>query len=141
MSAESLDVFFYGLFMDADLFEAKGLRPRDPRRARIEGYGLRIGERATLVPAADEMAHGVVMALTEDELARLYAEPSVSDYRSELVEARLDDGRPLTVACYLLPKELAGGEVNRQYAAELAELVRRLELPAEYVAEIERLRG
>ncbi len=89
--------------MDADLFEAKGLRPRDPRRARIEGYGLRIGERATLVPA--------------------------------------DDGRPLTVACYLLPKELAGGEVNRQYAAELAELAHRLGLPAEYVAEIERLRG
>lgn len=53
MSAGSLDVFFYGLFMDADLFEAKGLRPRDPRRARIEGYGLRIGERATLVPADD----------------------------------------------------------------------------------------
>ena len=50
-------------------------------------------------------------------------------------------GRPLTVACYLLPKELAGGEVNRQYATELAELARRLGLPAEYVAEIERLRG
>ena len=43
-------VFFYGLFMDADLLVARGLGPRRPRKARIEGYGLRIRERATLVP-------------------------------------------------------------------------------------------
>lgn len=116
--------------------------PTSPANAANEGYGLRIRERATLVPAVGETAHGVVMALTADELARQYAEPSVSDYRSELLEARLDeDDRSLTVACYLLPAWRTGGEVNREYAARLAELGRRLGLPSGYVDEIEHLAG
>lgn len=139
MSGETVDVFFYGLFMDAELLAAKGLRPRDARKARLEGYALRIGERATLVPAEGETAHGLVMALRADELARLYAEPSVADYRSERSEARFDDGTRAEVACYLLGAERAGTGVNRQYAAKLAQLARRLGLPGRYVADIERL--
>ena len=54
--ATSESVFFYGLFMDADVLRQKGVDPRGFRLARVEGYGLRIGERATLEVSEAEQA-------------------------------------------------------------------------------------
>jgi hypothetical protein len=45
-----IGVFFYGLFMDADLLRARGAVPTDVQHASIRGFSLRIGARATLVP-------------------------------------------------------------------------------------------
>ena len=47
MSARSIDVFFYGLFMDTELLRAKGVDPVNVRSACIPGFALRIGQRAT----------------------------------------------------------------------------------------------
>src|SRR5258705_14000246 len=50
MTTRHIDVFFYGLFMDADALRAKGLHPVDPRAACVRGFALHVGQRATLVP-------------------------------------------------------------------------------------------
>ena len=70
-------VFFYGLFMDADILRSKAIDPAGPRRASVSGFALRIGQRATLVPDPDGRAHGVLMELQHEEIDRLYADPSV----------------------------------------------------------------
>src|SRR5262249_5931502 len=62
------DVFFYGLFMDEDALRAKGLEPRDADRASVEGFELRIGERAALVPKPDSTVHGLVISLSLAEV-------------------------------------------------------------------------
>ncbi|MGI9305084.1 MAG: hypothetical protein ACR2RB_20615 [Gammaproteobacteria bacterium] len=59
---DTANVFFYGLFMDMDLLREQGLQPDDPRQARLDGYGLRIGERATLVASQREQVFGIVAA-------------------------------------------------------------------------------
>jgi hypothetical protein len=51
MDERRVDVFFYGLFMDAQLLDAKGVRPADIRPAAVPGFAVRIGVGATLVPA------------------------------------------------------------------------------------------
>lgn len=51
MSDRRLDVFFYGLFMEVAVLRKIGLTPVNPRRAYVEGFALRIGQRATLVPS------------------------------------------------------------------------------------------
>jgi hypothetical protein len=43
MSARRIDVFFYGLFMDADLLRSKGVHPENVRQACAPGFALRIG--------------------------------------------------------------------------------------------------
>lgn len=131
-----LDVFFYGLFMDADLLRAQGFDPRDPRLASVAGRALLLGARATLVPASGGRVHGMVMALTHAEIDRLYAEPSVAAYRAEPVVAELNEGRGVAALCFNLPEAPSAADSNPDYAIKLAAVARRLGLPEEYIASI-----
>jgi hypothetical protein len=62
-SARRALVFFYGLFMDHTLLEAKGFAPADVELGSITGHSLRIGRRATLVPESGGRVYGAVMTL------------------------------------------------------------------------------
>jgi len=133
MTSRRIDVFFYGLFMDEELLRGKGVEPTNPRQACVPGFGLRIGQRATLVPDAQARAYGVVMQLSHDEIERLYAEPSVRVYRPEAVVAEFGDGAHVPALCFNLPVPPQPGEANEEYARKLRDLARRLGLPADYV--------
>jgi hypothetical protein len=131
-----IDIFFYGLFMDAELLRGRGVEPAETRAASVAGFALRVGQRAALVPHAGARAHGIVMRVTHDEIARLYADPSVQAYRPEAVLAELADGTPIPALCYNLMSPPPPGEADPQYAARLRDLARRLGLPADYIAQI-----
>ncbi len=128
-------IFFYGLFMDFILLKEKGFHPSEPKLAHVDGFGLRIGERATLVPAKNERAYGIVMSLSEDEANALYGEVSVVDYVSEELTAITSEGMAIEVLSYNLPLEMLSGK-NKRYAKSLAEVAQRIGLPPTYVGEI-----
>jgi hypothetical protein len=130
------EVFFYGLFMDRALLADKGLQPLNDRPAKIEGYSLRIGKRATLVPTPNSVVHGIVMTLSNAELHSLYNESSVRDYRPEWVTAVFSDDTPHSVLCFNLPDPPKPEEHNEEYATKLKALANRLGLPADYVDSI-----
>jgi hypothetical protein len=88
MQEQRIDVFFYGLFMDQQLLEAKGVHPTDIRLAVVSGFVLRIGARAALVPTPASQVHGLLMKLSHADIEKLYAEPSVRAYRPEPVPWR-----------------------------------------------------
>ncbi len=132
----TIDVFFYGLFMDEDLLRTKGLTARQVRSASLEGFELRIGDRATLVPINSGRVFGVVASLSHEDLARLYSEPSVQAYRPEAVLAQLLDGKAIAALCFNLIDPPAAHERNPEYAAKLRALVERLQFPTDYVASI-----
>lgn len=67
--------------MDAELLRSKGASPLNIRRAGVPGFGLRIGERATLLRNPDACTYGVLVELTHEEIEQLYSEPSVRGYR------------------------------------------------------------
>lgn len=135
-SDETVDVFFYGLFMDADALRSRGLDPRYPRLASVPAMALRIGARATLEPDEASTAHGIVMTLTAVDLAKLYAEPGVATYKPQAVSAVGADGMQIRAVAYLLPAKTVG-PANVDYAGKLAKLALRLGLPAAYVRQIE----
>lgn len=132
----SVEVFFYGLFMDESLLRAKGLSPLNRRAAYVEDFQLLIGARATLVPREGARAYGFVYTLTRGEVGALYSDESVSAYRSEAVTARLEDGRAARALCFNLPAPPSAEERNTLYASKLSELAERLGLPPEYVSSI-----
>lgn len=136
MRPRLIDVFFYGLFMDAESLEAKGFHPVNGRQARVAGMALHIGRRATLVPDPRRSTHGVVFGLTHDEIDRLYAEPSVAAYRPEAVIAQLADRSCVPALCFNLPPSDEAVEPNPDYAEKLRVVADRLGLPADYVASI-----
>ena len=117
--------------MDEDLLRAKGLDPRDGERAAVEGFALRIGQRASLVPAAGSYVHGFVFSLTLPELDLLYAEPSVQAYKPEAVLARLVSGGVIAALCYNLPEPPPPTERNPAYATKLRAVAQKAGLPAD----------
>ena len=66
--------------MDKSLLATKGIEPSDVKLGFVEGYGLRIGKRATLVRCPDSRAYGAMMDIVPSEVTELYAEESVADY-------------------------------------------------------------
>jgi hypothetical protein len=129
----SVDVFFYGLFMDENALREKGFRPANARQASVDGFSLRLGTRATLIPDPAKRVHGMLMSLTHRELDQLYAEPSVAAYRPEAVIARFPEGGNIAALCFNLPMVPAAVEFNSDYAARLQAVARKLGLPESYI--------
>ena len=136
MEPRRISVFFYGLFMDAELLLSKGVHPMHPRHARLPGFALRIGQRATLVPSPGSSAHGIIFDLSHADIEKLYSEASVSAYRPEAVLAQLADGSDIPALCFNLVLPPAQEEANPEYAARLRDLAHRLKLPPGYVDSI-----
>jgi hypothetical protein len=136
MASRSIDVFFYGLFMDAEALRAGGFHPVNARQACVAGMALQIGRRATLIPNPVSCAHGFVIGLSHKEVEKLYAESSVAAYRPEAVIAQLVDRSCVPALCFNLPLPDEPVEANPEYAEKLRAVVSRLGLPAAYAASI-----
>jgi hypothetical protein len=134
--ARAADVFFYGLFMDPDLLRAKGLNPERVEQASVQGFSLRIGQRAALVRTSGARVHGVVMSLTLPELDALYSEPGLQAYRAEAVLAKLSQGGTIAALCYNLPESPSATERNTEYCARLKAVAERMGLPPDYIDSI-----
>jgi len=137
MGSRLVDGFFYGLFMDADVLREAGTRPANFRRAHVEDFALRIGQRATLVPSPGARAYGMLIALTHADLDRLYGAPGLEMYRPEAVLARPFEGEAVPALCYNLVEAPEPHERNADYAKRLRSVLERLGFPAEYVASVE----
>ncbi len=135
MSTNEIMVLFYGLFMDKSLLASKGVRPTEPAIGYVDGYGLRIGKRATLLPEANSRAYGVLMKITSEDAAALYSEPSVADYVAEPVVVKLPGNIQVSAVCYNLPAARLTG-TNPEYAAALLTLATKLGLPDSYLGHI-----
>ncbi|HSD68411.1 MAG TPA: gamma-glutamylcyclotransferase family protein [Woeseiaceae bacterium] len=135
MSTNETKVFFYGLFMDESLLASKGVHPTERTIGYVDGYGLRIGKRATLLPQANSRAYGVLMTIASEDVAALYSEPSVADYVAEAVVVTLPGAIKVSAVCYNLPAAKLAG-TNPEYAAALLALATRLGLPDTYLAHI-----
>ncbi len=135
MNTEQVAVFFYGLFMDESLLASKGISPSRATVGHVDGYALRIGRRATLVPDESNRAYGVLMTMRAEDVRALYSEESVADYVSESVSVVLPDGTLETALCYNLPESTMKG-TNSQYANSLLTLAGKLGLPSDYLQQI-----
>jgi Gamma-glutamyl cyclotransferase, AIG2-like len=136
MVERQIKVFFYGLFMDADLLRTKGIVAVNQRPAKLDGFGLRIGRRATLVPANDECSYGVVMSLTRQDLRTLYSAPGLEEYVPETVSCMTLTGERVSALCYNLKKPPGPAEANSEYARQLRDVLTKLRFPEEYIDRI-----
>jgi hypothetical protein len=128
-------VFFYGLFMDENLLARKGIKPSEINLGFVDGYGLRIGERATLIRCPDSRAYGAMMDIAPSDATELYSEESVSGYVPEPVIVELMDGKQVEATCYNLPSDKVTG-TNKRYADSLLEIATRLDFPDFYLDQI-----
>ncbi len=131
-----VDAFFYGLYMDETVLAKAGVTPRSARKARLDGFALKIGQRATLVRDSGGIVWGMVFALTSDDLAKLYGGPGLDAYRPEEVEVALENRAIIPARVYNLPQAPAPDERNPDYVAKLKAVLTRLGFPADYIADV-----
>jgi hypothetical protein len=136
MTDRRIDAFFYGLYMDVDVLRDASVVPVNPRRAYVDNFTLRIGQRATLLPAAGARAYGMLIALSHQELERLYTAPGLEQYLPEAVLAQPLEGTPVPALCYNLREAPAPHERNPDYATRLQRVLTRLNFPPSYVAAV-----
>ena len=129
-------VFFYGLFMDKRRLASCGVIIIDQVVACLQGYRLRIGERATVIADAESCVCGILATLSSEQLYSLYSQESVADYIPETLSAVTPGGTSVQVICYTLPPDKIRG-TNKRYAKALLELVRQLRFPQSYIRQIE----
>ncbi len=130
-----MKLFFYGLFMDENLLAKKGIAASNAIVGYVDGFRLRIGERATLQCCPGARAYGVMMEISADQVRELYAESGVADYVPESVTVELIDGSNNEASCYNLPSNKVTG-TNKRYAEALLEVANQLDLPESYIEQI-----
>jgi hypothetical protein len=135
MNTNEIAVFFYGLFMDKSLLDSKGIYPTELTIGYVDGFGLRIGNRATLLPEPNGRAYGMVMKIASEKVAALYSEKSVADYVAEPVVVNLPGDVQLSAVCYNLPAAKLAG-TNPEYATALLALATKLGMPESYLGHI-----
>ena len=135
-SERRIDAFFYGLFMDESILRQSGVTPVNPRRAYVDDFALRIGQRATLVPHTGARAFGMLLALTHAGLQSLYSAPGLEHYRPEAVLAQQLEGPSVPALCYNLREAPHPDERNPDYARRLQGVLRNLGFPREYIESI-----
>lgn len=138
MNERRIDVFFYGLFMDEAILHKNGLKPAMLRKAYLEDYTLKIGNRASLIPAKGKKAYGLVIKVDETATLKLYTESSVADYVPEAVKVVTTTGVQVNATCYNLPLAHITG-TNTAYAQALYVLARSLDFPEDYLEHIKLL--
>ena len=131
-----MEIFFYGLFMDAKILSENGIQASNPRKGYLENYTLKIGNRASLIPSENERAYGILMTIADTAIHALYAEPSVADYIPEDVIVVVSySNKQVPAICYNLPDDLLDG-ANANYAKALYKLAKKVGFPEEYLVKI-----
>jgi hypothetical protein len=136
MTDRRVDGFFYGLYMDLEILREAGVAPASPRRAYVDDFALRIGQRATLLRSAGARAYGMLYAVTHTELDRLYTAPGLEHYRPEALIAHPLGGPPTPALCYNLGEAPRPQERHPDYAERLRRALTTLEFPPEYIASV-----
>ncbi len=128
-------VFFYGLFMDTTLLASKGVPTDNCRTARLAGFRLLIGDRATLVRKDENETYGVLVDVSENSLKQLYAADGLQDYEPIKVTVELADDSKISATSYVLP-DVPLTAPNTGYTESLLCLADKLRFPQSYLADI-----
>ena len=132
-------VFFYGTFMDTAVLAEYGVAAAGAAAASVGGYELVVGPRVNLVRAPWGRVYGALVAVTHDDVARLYTgleQRYGIRYAPEAVLAQTRDGQHVAAQSYIA-HEMAPGEPAAAYVRQLAGCIRALGLPEWYAAYVE----
>lgn len=118
------------------------VHPREPRRARLDGWDVRIAPRATLVPSDRACVYGILAGVTHTELAVLY-EKDWFGFGTYLPEAVLVDeggGRFAPALCYVA-WQMAPGNPTSDYLDTLVATATEFDFPSWYIERIRSFAG
>ena len=122
------EVFYYGLYMDPDVLQQKGVEARNPRICRLENCELRVGNKATLLRSPGKFANGILYSHTHAEIDSLYRGTGLTEYAAEAVLIKIGDEYIAALCCNLIEPPRSD-ESNPEYEEKLISVMKKLGVP------------
>lgn len=133
---ETVEAFFYGLYMDPDLLNSLGFNPSQPVVACVESYALDLRGPAKIIPSQGSTVWGTLMTLPASDLDAMYAFDTTKHYKPEKVTVKTVEGSVVSACCYNLPVN-SSGTINKDYLEKLIPTAHKLGLPGDYIKTLE----
>ena len=125
-----VEIFFYGLHMDAESLRQKGVVIRQPRLATILHHRVAVREKAMLLREKDALAYGMLYQLTHAEIDMLYQHQT--GYRAEAFLA--NDGEHEVCAVSMVHIEPPiDSPVDYDYVSRLRTVLEQLGFPVDHL--------
>ncbi|MFL9881025.1 hypothetical protein PQR63_21680 [Herbaspirillum rhizosphaerae] len=123
-------IFFYGLHMDAESLQQKGIAIRQPRLATILHHSVVVREKAMLLREKDALAYGMLYHLTHAEIDILYQHQT--GYRAEAFP--VNDGEHEICAISMVHIEPPlDSPIDYDYVSRLRAVLERLGFPVDHL--------
>lgn len=100
-SSKTVNVFFYGSFINRDVLARVDYRPEHTNVAHLNGFDIALRPLATVIHSDSSCVYGVLAKATHVELERLYGEAWVRAYLPEAVIVTTRDGGLHPALCYI----------------------------------------
>ena len=101
---DTVDAFFYGLYMDPKLLASLGFKPISVEKAEANSYALDLFGSAKIVPSENSVMRGNIIKLSEKDLKEMYSFESTKSYSPEMIQVKDSNGIYKLVNCYNLPE-------------------------------------
>jgi len=135
---DTVQAFFYGLYMDSELLRSLGFVPGSVIRARLDSYALDLFGLAKIIPNNNSVVWGNVISVSEQDLTAMYSFETTKSYKAESVQVFDIDGNAMSVNCYNTAAS-PNLPFNSEYQLKLVKLLKKLEFPVDYIASVNAL--
>lgn len=126
--------------MDPELLRNQGLTVSDPIIAKLPNYKFIVGQRASLVTESGTEVWGTLIELSQQDIIKLYSEPSVAEYEPIDVFCEDESQRAIAATTYILPLAYKHKKPeNSNYVRALFDICVKTGLPDGYCNQIKRL--
>jgi len=138
MNSDSVQGFFYGLYMDPELLQSLGVTVSKSRLACLDNSQLDLRGLIKTIPAPGQKVWGMLIELTKQDLEFLYSREGAKAYHQERVTVSLLEREMVAATCYNLPVDEAG-VFNQAYVMKLVPVLKKLSFPEAYVRWVQNL--
>ena len=137
MSKDSVQVFFYGSYMDSETLAGWKVKPIEFEVARLDDYELAFCPFATLIPKKGSAVHGVLARLYREDVERLYSRVELADYKAVDVILETEKRKRVRASCFIA-KPRKGMTPSPEYLQLLIKVAEKLCFPSDYVERMKR---
>ena len=134
--------FFYGSYMNLDVLEQVDLVPERFEVATLGGFDISIKPIANLVRSEGRSVYGIVAAVTQPELDRLYTHAKDvlgAIYLPQPVVVDTRDGKRREALCYIAPS-MEPRQADNDYIDRITGPAREYAFPTWYIGRLESFR-
>jgi cation transport regulator ChaC len=134
---ESLEIFFYGSFMDRKVLRTLGVVPQTFEPAELKDWRITFSPMATLVRSEGDSVYGAIAVLSQNEVRLLYSRDDLKHYNPVDITVSTEGGKRVTAQCYI-SEPVMDQKPSVEYLQRVIQAAESLGFPTAYIAKLRR---